>query len=442
MRHLRHSKGFLLPALVLVLMGALLVARCGPSGMGGRTAVAGIGPEPEGPGYDVDLDQDVAAALNRMGLRLYRELVARQGTGDGTVDTGGEGGLFISPASIAMALAMTYNGARGETQAAMAEALSLTGLDLETINDSYYALIQELAAAADPDGGVQLRIANGIWHRHEVDFYEDFLDRNRQFYGAAVETADFDDPATVDVINRWVSDMTEGRITDLLEEIRPDSVMFLINALYFKGDWTTPFDPAHTRPMPFHRQGEIPMMFREGDMEHYRGDGFQAVRLPYGEEGRLAMYVFLPDADSDLDAFHAGLTYDNWQEWQAGFAEKFGQVGLPRFRLTYKEKLNETLKAMGMEIAFDRLRADFGGMRPVSPGNNLYIGDVLHETFLLVNEEGSEAAGATSVEIRVESAQIPEFELVADRPFFVAIQDDETGVLLFAGSVTDPQPVE
>ncbi|HLS89080.1 MAG TPA: serpin family protein [Sphingobacteriaceae bacterium] len=442
MRHWRGSRGLLLPALAVVLIGALLAAGCGLSGPGGRTAAAGIGPEPEGPGYEVDLDNDVAAALNRMGLRLYRQLAAQEGNGGGDDEGDDGGGLFISPASIAMALAMTYNGARGETQAAMAQALSLEGLDLDTINESYYALIEELAAAADPEAGVQLRIANGIWHRQGVDFYEDFLDRNRQFYGAAVETADFDDPATVDAINGWVSDMTEGRVTELLEEIRDDSVMFLINALYFKGNWTDPFDPSHTRPMPFNGGPEILMMFREGEMAHFKGEGFEAVRLPYGEEGRLAMYVFVPDEESGLDAFTAALTYDNWKEWQAGFAEKVGRVGLPRFRLAYETKLNDALKAMGMEIAFDRLRADFSGMRPVSPGNNLFIGDVLHETFLQVDEEGSEAAGATSVEIREESALIPDFELVADRPFFVAIQDDVTGVLLFAGAVTDPQPVK
>lgn len=434
----------------MVLVVSLLAAGCSPGGVG---KAAGIGLEPEGPGHPVQLNEDLAGAQLRFGLNLYRALAAGQaggagagGAGGGSDGAGGGGAgenIFISPASAALALAMTYNGARNETARAMAEVLGLEAMDLETANEAFYALIKELAAVAD--AGVELRIANALWQREGTAFYDDFLTRNRQYFGAPVEAMDFDDPATLTAINDWVSQQTSGRIPELLTRISPDTVLLLINAIYFKGAWSEPFDPDLTAQADFHLPGgdTIPvfMMNHEGTFGHYAGDGFQGIRLPYGDDGRLAMYVFLPDEDGDLAAFSELLTADNWRQWQAGFVEKYGRLALPRFQVNYKISLNSALKDLGMGIAFHRDEADFSGMAPVGPGHNLYISDVLHETFLLVNEEGAEAAGATAVDVSVTSLIEPAFNFVADRPFFVAIQDDGTGTLLFAGSVSHPQPV-
>lgn len=421
----------------MVLVMGLLAAGCSPAGN-----TEGIGLDPEGPGHPVELEEDVAGAQLRFGLNLYRALTAGGESGDGGA---GDENVFISPASIALALSMTYNGARSDTAEAMAEAMELGAMDLETVNEGNFALIQELAAAAEADPGLELRIANALWQREGTSFYDDFLTRNRQYYGAPVEAMDFDDPATVAAINDWVSRQTSGRIPELLTEISPDAVMFLINAVYFKGAWSEPFDPRWTTPEPFHLAGgdtiQVDMMRQDSGFAHYAGDGFQGVRLPYGDEGRLAMYVFLPDEDQDLTAFNKLLTAENWRRWQAGFTHEYGVVALPRFQLNYKTSLKDTLQQLGMGIAFDEDEADFSGMAPVGPGGNLFISEVLHETFLLVNEEGAEAAGATSVEVGVTSVIQPAFTFVADRPFFVAIQDDETGALLFAGAVNHPQPV-
>src|SRR5690606_2728325 len=424
----------LLALVSLVLAAALVAAGCSPGGVG---KAAGIGLEPEGPGHPVELNEDLAEAQLRFGLNLYRALADQ--------DDGGDDNVFISPTGIALALAMTYNGARNETARAMAEALQVDAMDLETFNEANYALIQALVEAADAEDNVELRIANALWQREGAAFYDDFLPRNRQYFGAPVEAMDFDDPATVDAINNWVSEQTSGRITELISDISPETVLFLINAIYFKGSWSEPFDPELTAQADFHLSGggTIPvfMMNQDGTFAHYAGDGFQGIRLPYGDEGRLAMYVFLPDEDRGLADFNELLTAENWRQWQTGFAEKYGQVSLPRFQLNYKTSLRSALEQLGMGIAFDRDQADFGGMAPIGPGHNLFISNVVHETFLLVNEEGAEAAGATAVEVGVTSLIQPSFTFVADRPFFVAIQDDETGALLFAGAVSHPEPV-
>jgi serine protease inhibitor len=384
------------------------------------------------------VDPAVIAAQNRFGLSLYHRLASG--------GTANEQGIFISPSSIALALAMTYNGARGETQTAMSHALGYDSLSLDTINSSYAALLQQVAHTSANTEGIALRMANGLWQHEGVAFSRDFLRRNQRFYQATVRSLDFAAPGSVDVINQWVSEHTEGRIPRLLEQISPRSVLFLINATYFKGDWTQPFDPRLTRTMPFHLAGggqqDMPMMHMEGPFQHYQGQGFQAVRLPYGKEGLMAMYLFLPDLGSDLKTFHEQLTYDNWEQWLAGFSQKRGRLAIPRFRLDFKVQLNRTLQELGMAIAFDANRADFSGMRPVSPGANLSISEVIHQSFLLVNEKGTEAAAATSVGMRLTSAPMYQFNFIADRPFFLVIRDEMTGAMLFMGSVLAPNAAE
>ena len=345
--------------------------------------------------------------------------------------------LFISPASVSLALAMTYNGADGETAAAMANVLGLQEMTLAEINTAFADLRTILE---NPDPKVQLAIANSLWARQGKEFYEDFLQRNRDYYDAEVATLDFDLPDAAETINRWVEQQTNGKIKDLIEPpIHPLTVLFLINAIYFKADWADPFDPQQTREIPFNlpdgSSKQHPVMFREGEFQALVGDGFQAVSLPYGKNGRIGMYIFLPDHSLTLDSFYQNLTSAQWSAWLEQFRETEGYVGLPRFKFEYEASLNDVLKALGMEIAFAAGRADFSGMKQVPP--QLFIAEVKHKTFIEVNEKGTEAAAATSVEIRDESA--PAFNMVIDRPFFFSIVDNKTGSILFMGSVTDPQ---
>jgi len=346
--------------------------------------------------------------------------------------------IFISPASVSLALAMTYNGAAGETAGAMEEVLQFQGMSVEEINAAFADLRSILQ---NPDPKVELSIANSLWARQGAQFYEDFLQRNREYYGAEVAELDFDLPDAADRINRWVEQQTKEKIKDLIEPpIHPMTVLFLINAIYFKADWAKPFNPKQTREIPFHlpdgSSKQHPVMFREGDFQYFHGEGFQAVAIPYGKTDRVSMYIFLPDPDQTLKNFYDQLDAAAWSTWLKSFQKTEGSVGLPRFKFEYESSLNDILKALGMEIAFDETAADFSAMRPTPP--RLFIAEVKHKAYVEVDEKGTEAAAATSVEIRTESAPLNWFSMIVDRPFFFSIVDNKTGSILFMGSVTDP----
>ncbi len=371
------------------------------------------------------VDPELIAANHRFGFTLLAQLLQ---------EAPGEN-VLISPTSVAMALAMTYNGAAGETQQAMAEALQIQGLSLEALNQANAELNAALASA---DPAVTLAMANALWARQDIDFKADFLARNRQFYEAEISSLDFSDPATLNTINAWVSDQTKGKIPGILDQITPDQVMFLINALYFKGDWQTPFDPAQTTDKPFYRadgsETQLPMMARSDSFQYLETEQAQAVSLPYGE-GRWVMDIWLPKPDVGLVAFTEQLTAEQWQQALNQFRSRKGSLTLPRFQVDYETSLKSALSALGMGQAFTD-DANFAGMSD----QDLFIDEVRHKTVLEVNEEGSEAAAATSVGISATSIQIPEdpFEMVVDRPFMVTIRDRKTGTLLFMGAIADP----
>ncbi len=348
--------------------------------------------------------------------------------------------LFISPASVSLALVMTYNGAAGETAEAMGKVLGFQNMALEEVNAAFVDLRTILQ---NPDPKVKLALANSLWARQGVDFYEEFLQKNRDYFDAQVESLDFGSPEAVKTINRWVEGQTGGKIKDLIEPpIDRLTVMFLINAIYLKAEWSEPFEKDQTRDIAFHLPGgnskQHPVMFREGGFPYLKGEGFQSVFIPYGENSRIGMYIFLPDPGKTLDDFYGQLNSGSWASWIGSFEQSQGTVGLPRFKYEYEASLNDVLKSLGMGIAFNGGAADFSAMRPAPP--ELFIAEVKHKAFVEVNEEGTEAAAATSVEMRCMSAGPPEnqFTMTVDRPFFFSIVDRQTGSILFMGSVTDP----
>ena len=346
--------------------------------------------------------------------------------------------IFISPASISLALAMTYNGAKGETALAMAKALGLEGMSSEEINAAYHDL-RKILDVDDPE--VQLDIANSLWMRKGLEFYPEFLEKNREVFNAEIAALDFNQPDAASTINRWVEQQTNGKITDLVSApIDPAAVLFLINAIYFNADWATPFNPSFTKDQPFELLDggtkELPLMFRTGTMPYLEGEEFQAVGLPYGDTDQLSMYVFLPDKDSDLSSFYKQLTPTNWNKWLAAFSDERGSLGLPRFKLEYEVSLNEALTELGMGIAFEQ-SADFSGMRPTPPSLN--ISAVKHKSYISVDEKGTEAAAATSVTVYATSAPLNNFDMTIDRPFFFTIVDNESGTILFMGSIVNPE---
>ncbi|NES94412.1 MAG: serpin family protein [Desertifilum sp. SIO1I2] len=371
------------------------------------------------------VDERLVTANTQFGFNLFSQLSQQEGSKN----------IFISPSSIAIALSMAYNGATGDTQQAMAQALEIQGLSLSEVNQAY-ADFKTVIEKADPQ--VQLQIANSLWARQGITFNPQFLQNNRQFYRAQVTDLDFQDPAATRTINNWVKENTNGKINQILDRLRPDDVLFLINAIYFKGNWTTQFNKAQTTNQPFYvsntQTQTVPLMSQRGNYRYLETNDFQAISLPYSN-GRWSLYVFLPKPDRNLTQFQQQLNAENWNTWMDQFRRREGLIKLPRFKMEYSTNLEQTLSALGMGVAFSR-QAEFTQMTT----EPVYIDQVKHKTFVEVNEEGTEAAAVTSIGIRTTSAQMPTapFQMVVDRPFFCAIRDNQTGSLLFLGSIVDP----
>ncbi|MBE9125100.1 MULTISPECIES: serpin family protein [unclassified Coleofasciculus] len=372
------------------------------------------------------VNSQLVAANTRFGFNLFSEILKQES----------DQNVFISPTSVAIALAMMYNGASGETQQEMAKALELQGMSLQDINEGNQALKASLANA---DSEVELSIANSLWAKEGIPFKPEFLHSNQQFYKAKVTELDFANPDAPQVINTWVKENTNGKIPQIIDQIKSDDILFLINAIYFKGNWTDKFEENQTTERPFSledgTQKQHPMMSQFGKYRYYENDEFQAISLPYGE-GRLSFYVFLPHETANLDTFQQQLTTENWQQWMNQFRQRNGSIVLPRFKLEYGVELNDALKALGMESAFGD-GANFANLSEFPVG----IDQVTHKTFVEVNEEGTEAAAVTSIGAVTTSISIPEepFRMVVNRPFFCAIRDNQTGTLLFMGSIREPQ---
>ena len=371
--------------------------------------------------------QRLVAACTRFGFNLFAKIIEKE---DGK-------NIFISPYSVAAALTMTYNGAEGETQEAMARTLELQSMSLQEVNLAH-ANLKEAIENADTE--IQLDIANSLWADISEDFKPNFLQKTRKFYDAEVTKLDFSDSNAPSVINAWVRKKTRYKIDEIIKEIDPLMVCILINAIYFKGNWAKKFDREETREGTFTllngKEKKVPMMYQEGKYGYLRGEKFQAICLPYGW-GRLCMYIFLPDKSYNFEIFQKRLTADNWERWIEQFKETPGSIVMPRFKVEYGTGLTDALSAMGMEVAFDAKRANFMGIRPSLTS----ISEIVHKTFLDVKEEGTEAAAAAAV-VFATGIGLPEpsrlFNMIVDRPFLCAIRDNENGVVLFLGSITDP----
>jgi len=349
-----------------------------------------------------------------------------------------EENIFISPLSISMALAMTLNGAEEQTFDEMRETLYLSGMELDEINEAFQTLT-ELLITVDPE--VTLKIANSIWYRDGFPAEAEFLERVREFFDARIEGLDFSDPASVDIINDWVKNNTEGLIEEIVEEIPDNMVMYLINALYFKGDWLRQFDPDDTRKAVFRLENgetvEVDMMHQKGSFAFHHSDEVQLIELPYGDS-LYSMTVLMPgDPEMPLDQFvEEKVSAGNLAEWRSNLTAGSGEVivQLPKFELEYEIEYNDILEAMGMATAFNSGAANFNGIADVSP-LNLYISEVKHKTFIRVDEEGTEAAAVTSVGIGITSAP-PSF--LVNRPFVFIIHERVSGVNLFMGKMKNP----
>ncbi len=362
---------------------------------------------------------------NKFGFKLFREIDRREQNKN----------VFVSPLSVSMALGMTYNGAHGSTEAAMRTTLELGDMTLQEINASYKSLI-ELLSQLDPK--VKFQLANSIWYRQEYTFEPEFINLNQIYFNAVVRGLNFDDPGAAETINDWVDQNTNGKIKQIVDNpIAPELVMFLINAIYFKGIWTYQFDPQQTKDDWFTladgSKKSCKMMNLKGDLPYFANARFQAVDLPYGDAD-FSMMILLPSPQTHVDSLLAELDQANWNLWTRSFAKHSGNLSLPKFTFEYDLLLNDVLKALGMEIAFSPEQADFTKMRK---NGDLYISKVKHKTFVEVNEEGTEAAAVTSVEIGLESAD-GGFSMRVNRPFIFVIRENHSGTMLFMGKIVDP----
>jgi serine protease inhibitor len=361
----------------------------------------------------------VVGAANSFSFDLFRRLSSAQQ----------DSNVFTSPLSASMALGMAMNGAAGATYDQMRAALGFGTASEQEIDESYKSLIT-LLRGLDP--AVDVRIANSIWYRNGFPFTQSFLDAGKNWFDAQVTALDFASPSALTTINGWVSTATAGKIPTILDEIKDDQVMFLINAIYFKGSWRAKFDPSETRDAQFHGVGgdqPMKLMHRHGTVASLYTQDFAAVDLPYGNSA-YTMTVVLPHAGKSIDAVAASLQASSWATWMSQLHEGELDVYLPRFKLEWERLLIPDLQALGMHDAFVENGADFSRMSP--RGHELFISVVKQKTYVDVNEEGTEAAAVTNVGISLTSAPVP---FRVDRPFVFVIRERLTGTVVFMGKI-------
>jgi serine protease inhibitor len=363
---------------------------------------------------------------NQFGFNLFREVLKDEEDGEN---------VFISPLSVHLALSMTWNGAAGTTREQMMDVLNYPGYDDETINRSIKKLIDDLLSV---DSKVETGIANSIWYRDGFNVRPEFLDVNRRYFDAMVSALDFNDPASLEIINSWVKGKTKGKIEEIIDQIDPADVMYLTNAIYFKGIWSKEFIPEETKKLPFNlltgNKVDVMTMVTEGDFGYAHMDGYQVAELPYGQ-GNYSMIVFLPDTDIGIDRMVEKLGPVEWKSLSSSLTTQNVNIRLPKFTFEFELDLASALMRLGMVDAFGP--ADFTG---ISKSGGLFIDRVVHKTFVDVNEEGTEAAAVTAVVIQL--SYNPDWPKTVyfhvNRPFLFALKEKYTNSLIFIGRVMEP----
>ena len=416
-----------LPRWIAVVLVVLLLAGCAPTLLSPIESMGTPTPRPTRvrtkptPIPLTDAAAQLAQANNAFGFDLLGKLHTETP----------EENLFFSPLSLALALQMLYNGASADIQDEAAAVLHLPSTSVDDLNEANRVLQGNLRGAEE----IELLIANSIWLNSLLgaSLFEDFAERMEQSYDAEVAELDFADPDSVNTINGWIDEQTKGEITKVLQDTPADMALYLINAIYFKGDWQEQFDPARTTEEPFTladgTQKNFPLMHQSNAFPYYQGENFALAALPYGEEGRMQMVILLPDEGTPLESLLADLNPETWQQWVAGMNQGQLFVALPRFGAEYtNEQMLKTLEVLGLPTGgYTGVSASTGG-----------ISQVIHKAIVKVNEEGTVAAAVTVAS--GPDAAPPGF--IVNRPFFLTIQDSETGAILFMGAIYDPQPLE
>ncbi len=346
--------------------------------------------------------------------------------------------FMLSPLSASTALTMLLNGCDGDTYTQLQGALSYpAGMSISEINEAYKSLVSQLL---DADPKVKFALANAIFYKEGFNVKPPFLATMREDYKAAIDALNFAGPSALTTINKWANDNTNGKIPKVLDRIDPAAVMFLMNALYFNGDWTYQFDKSLTQDRPFYPDRgsslNVKTMSSEAGTKIYYGSNFKAVEMPYGRTN-FTMIVIVPE--ESLREFYPSFTPQSWSQLTSEFDminefKKF-KVLMPKFKFTYEKILNDQLQSMGMVDAFIPFQANLSGISDAS----IFVSFVKQNTFVDVDEEGTEAAAVTTIGIAYTSVNPQPREFVIDKSFFFAIRERTTNTLLFTGQVMNPE---
>tara|TARA_R110001583_G_scaffold153027_5_gene304812 strand:+ start:351 stop:1577 length:1227 start_codon:yes stop_codon:yes gene_type:complete len=366
--------------------------------------------------------QEIVTSNNDFAFSLFKEIALNET----------ENNFMISPVSASLALGMVYNGAAGATQQAFANVFNYGDTTLEETNTVNQNIINNLTHTSS---GTIFEIANSLWVKNTFPVKETFLEANKTYYSAEVQNKDFSDPKTLETINNWVSNKTNGKIPKILNEISSNAVLYAINALYFKSDWKYRFKPEDTKKLPFQLDNgtvkQVDMMTMEQDLKYFSNTVFSSVALPYKND-KYTMTIMLPNTDKQVNDIVAIMNIENWTNWQNNYFDKNIKITLPKFTFSYEKTFNTALTNLGLGIAFTE-NADFSGLSDIPT----QISFVLQKTFIDVNEKGTEAAAVTVVGIETTSIDVPK-QFLLDRPFLFAITEKETGSICFIGKVGMP----
>lgn len=371
------------------------------------------------------VDSNIIQNMNSFAFQLIQEI---------QTEVPDDKNMFVSPLSLHMDLGMLLNGSAGETYDEIVGAMNLKGQNLDKINGTYAALLSALPGA---DPKVSLGLYNSMWYKNGFKVNPSYNDRLETDFKAKIEGLDFK-PGDEAVINKWASDKTNGKITQVIDKIKDDQVMFLLNALYFKGDWSIQFKKEKTTEMDFHlsngETSQVKMMNNTDTFYHFIGEDYSAIRLPYGN-GRFNMTVLLPKDNQSLNTVLSTFTLDKWTSLQENMKKSKVRIGLPRFTIPkFEIKLNAVLKKMGISSAFNGGAADFTKMASTK---NLALSFIKQDSYLRVDEEGTEAAAVTTGGMTVTSMPMIS-SIICDHPFGIIISDQKTRAILFMGKIMAP----
>lgn len=347
----------------------------------------------------------------------------------------GQKNTLLSPLSVMLALGMTANGADGGTKAEMEALLGGGKLNTSQLNRCYSALCKRLQDVKDG----KLSIINSIWYDDALNVERSFLQTNADYFGANAFLLDFADAGSVSSINNWTKENTNGMINKMVESIAPDTVMYLINALLFEADWQKPYEAEDSSDGVFYAAGkDATVKFMTSYETYFQDEAAQGILKNY-KDSRYAFAAILPNEEIPLKQYVNSMTGENFRSLLKSTRQEKAVSRLPKFKYEYETRLVQPLKAMGLKKAFDAVNANFSKMGTCENGN-VYIGDVIHKTYIEVDELGTRAGAATAVEMKAGSAALePLKTIVFNRPFVYAIVEKQTGIPVFIGTVVNPQ---